>query len=267
MLRPFDDVCRDIWARTLEITRIRRVTWRIMLTKVAPTMPADEIDIWARLSRASMGSLTHTLTLLTADVAPPLAVCPVLPGVAPAAFNPLVGGAGTGTPPGLGGTTPTPGGGAGGGGSIVSPDQFGGAAAGTPSADLLPEVDAGSALVDYGDEVWGVVCAHRWRRGLLLGMDDAGAGGGGGGGGGGGMGYLVKRGGAAEGDDMVVLGVEVVRGGGVGSALLREVLAAWRDLVTLGQFKGVVQMAGRGSVVPWHVGAAWKGVEALGFVM
>ncbi|KAI5852752.1 mediator complex subunit 13 C-terminal-domain-containing protein [Morchella snyderi] len=253
VLRPFDDVCRDIWQKTLEITRIRRVAWRLMLTKVAATMPPDEIDIWARLSRSSIGSLTHTLTLLTADVAPPLAVTPVLPPIAPAQFNPLMA-TGTGTPPGV--TTPTPGGGGSGTGSIVSPDQFGGAA-GTPSADLLPEVDPGSALVDYGDEVWGVVCAHRWRRGLLLGLDDAG--------GGGGMGYLVKRGGAGEGDDMVVLGVEVVRG--AGSGVLREVLAAWRELVTLGQFKGVVEMAGRGSVVPWHVAAAWKGVEALGFVM
>jgi mediator of RNA polymerase II transcription subunit 13 len=249
VLRVFEDVCREIWSKTIEIARFRKIHWRLMFVKVGAMM-ADEIDVWARLSRSSTHSLSHSLTLLSTDVAPPLTVIPVLPPIVPTHFNPLVS-IYTGTPPGV--TTPTPG-----GNSIVSPDQFGGAA-NTPSADPLPDLDPGSNLVDFGDETWGVVCAHRWRRGLLLGQDDGGFGGGC-------MGYLVKRGGTGEGDEMVVLQVEVVRGGG-GNALLREVLGAYRGLVTLGQFKGVVQMGGRGSVVPWHVGAAWKGVEVLGLVM
>lgn len=232
----------------MEIVQLKKIHWRLMFVKVGAMM-ADEIDVWAQLSRSSK----HSLTLLSTDVTPPLAVTPVLPPIVPTQFNPLVS-TYTGTPPGV--TTPTPGG----SGSIVSPDQFGNAA-NTPSGDPLPELDPGSNLVDFGDEVWGVVCAHRWRRGLLLGQDD------GGGFGGGCMGYLVKRGGTGEGDEMVVLGVEVVRGAGGGNTLLREVLGAYRDLAALGQFKGIVEMSGRGSVVPWHVKAAWKGVEALGLVM
>lgn len=234
----------------MEIARFRKINWRLMFVKVG-IMLADEIDVWARLSMSSINSVPHSLTLLSTDVAPPLTVMPVLPPIIPTQFNPLVS-IYTGTPPGV--TTPTPG-----GNSIVSPDQFGNAA-NTPSADPLPDLDPGSNLVDFGDQTWGVVCAHRWRRGLLHGQDD------GGGFSDGCMGYLVKRGGTGEGDEMVVLQVEVVRGVG-GNGLLREVLGAYRGLATLGQFKGVVQMGGRGSVVPWHVGAAWKGVEVLGLVM
>jgi mediator of RNA polymerase II transcription subunit 13 len=236
ILRPFDEVCRDIWNKTIEITSTRKVHWRLILVKVGEPLQ-DEISTWTTLASTT----THSLAILSADLNPPVYLIPSLPAPIPTAFNHQVS---VYTTPPV--TTPTP-------GSIVSPDQFGNAA-NTPSADPTPDLDPDSYLVDVCDETWGVVLPHIRRlppdytRGALA--------------------YLIKRGGINDGDELRALKIELIiaenRGGAV--PLLKEVLGWYRDLACLALWKGVVG-DGRGSGAPWHLAVAWKGVEGVGWVM
>lgn len=243
ILRPFDEVCRDIWNKTLEIIAYRRVHWRLMVVKVGQELLSDEIDIWTQLCSTSI----HSLAIFSADVDSPVYLAPNLHPLFPSSFSHQTS---VYTTPPV--TTPTP------GPSIVSPDQFGNAA-NTPTADPLPELDPDSNLVDFTDETWGVICAHRKRIPTPANPD----------GGGGLLGYLIKRGGTEESDELAILRLEllVADGRGGGKPLLREVLGWYRDLITLAQFKGVIEVEGKGSVYPWHIAVAWKGVEAVGYVM
>ena len=212
-----------------------------------------------------------SLTILVTDPSPQLSLVPTLPAIIPQAFNPQ---SSLFTPV----STPQP--------STLSPDPSGATAAmnqGTPGADAIPDLDPDAQLVDYVDEVWGVVLAHKLPIGsTTVDARHALA-----------SGFLVRRGAAGleGGEEPIVMGVNLASmtaGGGVIGATptlaglpggqaprkhtvegaLREVLTQYRGLVTLAQHKGVVETAGKkGSVLPWHVAAVERAVTGLEICM
>ncbi|KAL7271102.1 mediator of RNA polymerase II transcription subunit 13 [Rhizina undulata] len=239
VLRAFEEVCKEIWNQTVEILASRKVHWRLFIVK-AGVMLDDEVDIWTSLTSSSMAPLNTTI-LLSANLAPKLSLTPILPPLNPSAFNPQIT-LFTGTTPPV--STPQ-------GPATLSPDQFGNAG-NTPSADPLPDLDPDSSLVDYVDEVWGVVLNHRLPvRDSVLQTRWSRA-----------SGLLIKRTGTVEGDALSVLEVQIMSGG---TGELREVLKMWRDLGTLSVWKGVVER--KGGCWPWHLAVVERAVGVLGWVM
>jgi mediator of RNA polymerase II transcription subunit 13 len=150
--------------------------------------------------------------------------------------------------------------------SIVSPDNAtppardtGGNAA-TPGENPV-EPDADARLIDYTDQSWGAVLAHRLNNSnSLLELSPALI-----------SGYLLKRGGTNLDDPPIVMEVNVVYSEVVGNprtfheGLLREILGYYRGLGTLARVRGVVDPVK--DVRPWHIAAAEKAVKALYMLM
>ncbi|KAI9770655.1 MAG: mediator of RNA polymerase II transcription subunit 13 [Geoglossum umbratile] len=258
-LRPFEEVAKEIWETTLEITEIRKVHWRLMLVK-AGVMGREEIDMWTALSNQPTNNNLTTLTLIAVDTCPSLSLhCGLSPFV-PSSFNPQA--AMYTTPV----STPQP--------STQSPDQFGTTAtpatpsgsaptpgAATTSSAAAPEapleLDTDATLVDLSDETWGVILSHRLQDShSITRFHPALA-----------SGYLVKRTGSTREreDPPVVMSVNLLHAQRTLEPLLREILGMYRDLGTLARLKGVVDPVK--SVVPWHVAAAVKAQEGLSFLM
>ncbi|EWC46908.1 hypothetical protein DRE_03920 [Drechslerella stenobrocha 248] len=253
LLRPFDEVCKEIWKVTNRIISKKRIYWRISLAKVG-AVDDDEIEVWTKLSNESV--IHNTLTIFSCDPAPPLTFKPALYGILPQAFNgqtQIVG-----TP----GATPQS--------SGVSPDQFGASQSGalTPGDSSAPEVDNDIAIVDFTDETWGALLQYplnnsdsavKTRPALA-------------------SGYLMKRTGPNETDEPAILAVSLIHGGQPRAAAsllsptpgpheeeLREILTQYRGLMTLGQHFGVIDMTKE--VLPWHIGAVVKCRDAFSCVL
>ncbi|KAK6539089.1 mediator of RNA polymerase II transcription subunit 13 [Orbilia ellipsospora] len=255
ILRPFDDVCKEIWAGTNKIISKKRVHWRIYVVKVGP-IDDEEVELWTKLSDEC--AVPNSLTIFSSDPSPPFTFKYSLPSISPHIFNgqtQLVG-----TP----GATPQS--------SGVSPDQFGASSQGgalTPGDTPGPEIDNDFALVDYTDETWGALLQHPLNNSdSTIKTKPALA-----------SGYLMKRTGPNETDEPVILAVSLIRAGhwspGTSAQativlksneeLLREVLTQYRGLVTLAQHLGVIDMVKE--VMPWHIAAVLKCRDAFSCVL
>ncbi|KAF8446495.1 mediator complex subunit 13 C-terminal-domain-containing protein [Terfezia claveryi] len=282
-LKPWEEVARFAWSKTMEWIRRKSMMPRVCITKVGGWIDADEVEceysqlelsfsdspnvypsmdcVVDRPGPSNQSSKTTTsLTILTADPSPALSLAPSLPAIIPQAFN---SGSNLFTPV----STPNA--------SMLSPDPSGSTSAintntagGTPNADAALDLDPDTQLTDYADEVWGVVLNHRLpispvvteaRYSLA-------------------SGFLVKRGAmGVEGDgEPAMLGVNVVGvvsgsgpppGKNVVEGQLKEILCQWRGLATLAIHKGVVRERENRGVLPWHVAVAEKGVDALEICM
>ncbi|KAI9774172.1 MAG: mediator of RNA polymerase II transcription subunit 13 [Geoglossum simile] len=262
-LRPFEEVAKEIWETTLEITEIRKVHWRLMFVK-AGVMGREEIDMWTTLSSQPANNNLTTLTLIAVDTCPSLSLHCSLPPFMPSSFNPQA--AMYTTPV----STPQP--------NTQSPDQFGtsatpatpGGGAPTPGAAtantatsgaMAPEgpleLDADATLVDLSDETWGVVLSHRLQDSYAITRFQPALA----------SGYLVKRTSSSREHENApaVMSVNLLHAQRSYEPLLREILGMYRDLGTLARLKGVVDPVK--SVVPWHVAAAVKAQEGLSFLM
>jgi mediator of RNA polymerase II transcription subunit 13 len=148
--------------------------------------------------------------------------------------------------------------------SIVSPDQSqstppardAGGSAPTPLENSA-ELDADARLIDYTDQSWGAVLAHRLNNSnSLLELEPALI-----------SGYLIKRGGTNPEDPPIVMEVNIVYSEVVGNprtfheGLLREILGYYRGLGTLARVRGVVDSVK--DIRPWHIAAVEKAVKAL----
>ncbi|KAF3904009.1 hypothetical protein AA313_de0204773 [Arthrobotrys entomopaga] len=246
VLKPFDDVCKEIWTATNKIISKKRVHWRIYIVKVGP-IDDDEVELWTKLSNEC--AVPNSLTIFSSDPSPPFTFKYSLPSISPHIFNgpaQLVG-----TP----GATPQS--------SGVSPDQFGASSQGgalTPGDTPGPEIDNDFALVDYTDETWGALLQHPLNNSdSTIKTKPALA-----------SGYLMKRTGPNEADEPVILAISLIRSGHCSSGtsaqasvvsksnedILREVLTQYRGLVTLAQHLGVIDMVKE--VMPWHIAAVLK---------
>ncbi|KAK6221973.1 hypothetical protein LQW54_001193 [Pestalotiopsis sp. IQ-011] len=243
---PFIDVIREIWENTQEMISIRKVTWRIIVTKCG-TMDQWEIDIWSNLAQTESRAAV-TLTLMVVDTDPSLQLLPPEVKVASNATGVFYT-----TPV----STPQP--------SMVSPEQSGNpptpslrdaTSAPTPGGpgDAAAESDAEATLTDMTDHTWGSVLAHRLNNSTsLTELYPAIV-----------SGYLVKKGGSRVEDPPIVMEVSIVHNDGNPRAyetLLREMLTYFRGLGTLARARAMVDK--ETDIRPWHIAAAENGSRAL----
>jgi len=82
-------------------------------------------------------------------------------------------------------------------------------------------------------------------------------------------GYLLKRRGVTDADNVVALEVNIIYTAVISpserQALLKEVLGQYKDLVTLAKTRGMVDPVA--CVLPWHIATAMKGQQALSLLM
>jgi mediator of RNA polymerase II transcription subunit 13 len=248
---PFSDVANEIWETTMGIISAKKIHWRVMITRVG-VMDPSEIEFWAGL-QSTESEAQINLTLITVQTDPSLRLLPPSITLSPSsnAAQPVI--TPVSTPQALQS-------------SIVSPDQStppardAGGSAATPGENPA-EPDADARLIDYTDQSWGAVLAHRLNNSnSLLELVPALI-----------SGYLIKRGGTNLDDPPIVMEVNIVYSEVVGNprtfheGLLREILGCYRGLGTLARVRGVVDSVK--DVRPWHIAAAEKAVKALYVLM
>ena len=148
--------------------------------------------------------------------------------------------------------------------AILSPEQV--VTAATPASGNGPinaltptdhaiDIDPDSSLIDVTDETWGVVLGHRIHNTTSLVERRPGLA----------SGYLIKRAGRHDEDGMVAISINVLHIDQPYAPQLRDILAVYRGRGTLARLKGLADPVE--SVIPWHVGAAFKAQEVLSSVM
>lgn len=221
-----------------------------MIVRVG-VMDPSEVEFWAGLASTESNARIN-LTLVTVQTDPSLRLLP-----APTLISPVSNAAVTvATPVSTPQTSQT---------AVFSPE-----AAATPSREPAnaatpiegnAEPDFDARLVDYTDQSWGAVLAHRLNNSnSLLELNPTLI-----------SGYLIKNGGTTNADPPIVMEVNIVHSEVVGNPrtfhenLLREILGYYRNLGTLARVRGVVDAVK--DVRPWHVAAAEKAVKALYMLM
>jgi mediator of RNA polymerase II transcription subunit 13 len=243
---PFSEVANEIWETTLEYISSKKIHWRIMIARVG-VMDPSESDFWMGLA-STVSDAQVSLTLITVQPDPSLRLLPtsvVLSpngNVAQSVITPVS------TPQAL--QT-----------SIVSPENATTPARDTTSAatpvEAPAEPDSDGRLIDFTDQSWGAVLAHRLNNSnSLMELNPALI-----------SGYLIKRGGTNSDDPPVVMEVNIVHSEVIGNprtfheGLLREILGYYRGLGTLARVRGIVDAVK--DVRPWHIAAAEKAVKTL----
>jgi mediator of RNA polymerase II transcription subunit 13 len=246
----FSDVAHEIWETTLEIISKKRIHWRVMIARVG-VMDPSEVEFWAGLASTESNAQVN-LTLITVQTDPSLRLLPA-PSILPPVPNAVLSVA---TPVSTPQTSQA---------AVFSPEPIG-----TPSREPAnastpvegnAELDSDARLVDYTDQSWGAVLAHRLNNSnSLLELNPALI-----------SGYLIKNGGTTNEDPPIVMEVNIVHCEVAGNPrtfhenLLREILGYYRNLGTLARVRGIVDPVK--DVRPWHVAAAEKAVKALYMLM
>ena len=250
---PFSDVANEIWETTMDIISAKKIHWRVMITRIG-VMDPSEIEFWAGL-QATESEAQINLTLITVQTDPSLRLLPPSITLSPTSNTAQSVITPVSTPQALQS-------------SIVSPDQSqstppsrdtGGSAA-TPGENAAePEADA--RLIDYTDQTWGAVLAHRLNNSnSLLESTPALI-----------SGYLIKRGGMNLDDPPIVMEVNIVYSEVTGNprtfheGLLREIFGYYRGLGTLARARSIVDSVK--DIRPWHIAAVEKAVKALYMLM
>ena len=217
---PFSVVANEIWETTMSIIAAKKIHWRLMITRVG-VMDPSEIEFWAGLQ--STESEAHiNLTLITVQTDPSLRLLPQPITLSPSsnAVQSVI------TPVSTPQAVQS---------SIMSPDQStppardAGGSAATPGENPA-ELDVDARLIDYTDQSWGAVLAHRLNNSnSLLELAPALI-----------SGYLIKRGGTNLDDPPVVMEVNIVYSELAGNprtfheGLLREILGFYRGPWNIG---------------------------------
>jgi mediator of RNA polymerase II transcription subunit 13 len=247
---PFSEVAKEIWETTLEYISSKKIHWRIMIARVG-VMDPSESDFWMGLA-STVSDAQVSLTLITVQPDPSLRLLPISVvlspngNVAQSVITPVS------TPQAL--QT-----------SIVSPENATTPARDTASAatpvEAPAEPDSDGRLIDFTDQSWGAVLAHRLNNSnSLMELNPALI-----------SGYLIKRGGTNSDDPPIVMEVNIVHSEVIGNprtfheGLLREILGYYRGLGTLARVRGIVDAVK--DVRPWHIAAAEKAVKTLYMLM
>ncbi|KAI9882797.1 MAG: hypothetical protein M1823_005460 [Watsoniomyces obsoletus] len=267
--RPFAQIAKEIWERSVGMIQHQPTTWRFMIVKDG-VMERSECDgelfisydlrlfrysrfanmimrackVWARFAVATADP-QFGLVLLSVERCPPLHLH--LP-TTPFTLNSFpTAGAAYGTPA----STPLP--------NVQSPDPLGSTPGSAHLSTIMinltePVTDGeGATLIDIRDETWAVVLAQRLRMShSLVEYRPALA-----------SGLLVKRGGTD--DEAECISVNIMLALRCPETSLTEILAMYRDLNVLARFKGVTDPCN--SVLPWHLAMAIKAQETLSSLM
>ena len=258
--RPISEVIKELWEISLDLMKKTRTKWRILVVREGYAEPG-EVNGWATLANqdADRGqSFQHSLILLSANSEPSLSMR--LPPSAGKHAQASI----TQQPLGLYGTpTSTP------QASTTSPEQVtmatptpGGTVPngpGSPEPGFDPNAEHDVKLSDPMDETWSVVLSHGVNQSeSMLEARPALA-----------SGYLVKRSGPSDPDNVIALEVNILHAAVASPAgrqeLLSEILSQYKGLVTLAKTRGMID--GSTSVLPWHVATAMKGQQALSLIM
>lgn len=248
---PFSDIAQEIWETTLDIISSKRVHWRIIIARTGVMDPV-EMGYWTGLASSEV-DVQVSLTLVTVHTDPSLRLLPsaVTSSSMAATVNSVITPVSTPQAPSSG---------------LFSPDN-----STTPvrepmssAATLIEpaiEPDGDARLVDYTEQSWGAILAHRLNNSnSLLEVNPALI-----------SGYLIKYGGTSSVDPPVILEINIIHSEVAGNprtfyeGLLREILGYYRGLATLARVRGVVDAVKDGR--PWHIAAAEKAVKALYMLM
>ncbi|TVY47067.1 S-methyl-5'-thioadenosine phosphorylase [Lachnellula occidentalis] len=182
--RPFSEIAAEIWDTTLDFISHKKIHWRLMIARVG-VMDPSEIDFWTSLASAESNAQV-SLTLITVQTDPSLRLLPPAVTLTPNGNNPTQSTTPVSTPQH----------------SIVSPETsttpVRDVTVATPNEVAEPDIDA--RLIDYTDQSWGAVLAHRLNNSnSLLELNPALI-----------SGYLLKRGGTNSDDPPIVIEVNIV---------------------------------------------------------
>ncbi|KAI9730112.1 MAG: mediator of RNA polymerase II transcription subunit 13 [Cirrosporium novae-zelandiae] len=245
--RPISDILKEIWELTLQILKLKRISWRLFIVKDSPMEQEEKAVFWNLLYAAPANEVKMDLTLLTVDPNPPLNLALDIPPLNLGQSNTQAGGTYS-TPV----STPQD--------NIFSPDASGNAP--TPASGNLPSTpndqnfdsDPDTTLIDITDETWSVLLSHPLNisKSITNPLPAIKSG------------YLIKRKGSTEGDGMVTMSASIIYVHDQHrdmDALMNSVLKMYRELSTLARVKGVSE---RGvGILPWHVAISKKVMMAL----
>jgi hypothetical protein len=170
-IQSFEEVCDQIWIRTVQIVKEARINWKIIIVRIGG-MSAHELKIWkAKKEANSQVGGRIQLILACIDLHPPLALSVLNTGTAAASpvasmstpfpsstatfsqSSPAAVGNAYGTPV----ATPLA-------QANESPDPSGGIMStpgGTVNVEAITEFDPEARWVDAADEIWAIVLNHR----------------------------------------------------------------------------------------------------------
>ncbi|KAK7206737.1 mediator complex subunit 13 C-terminal-domain-containing protein [Myxozyma melibiosi] len=271
--RSDEELCTEIWERTLALLPEMNIHWRLVFTKVG-VMEAEELNVWLNLAshtkenvlamflcvdtnpNVTVGETADTSFLnrnssiysspeslqrhpeSPMDLYGASSTTPVMPGDHE---TPASGATPTSTP---GQSIPVPVGGGSGAGVSGS----------GASANITTALDQNALLVDLQDETFGVVVNHRLQldqydvAGLRFSLAS---------------GFLLKPG--TNGVLMSCLQVSLLNGPKPWDDVLETVLRQYRNMASYGACTGVLD--GRNSVLPWHVAAVEKMQRIISFIL
>ncbi|KAK9245335.1 mediator complex subunit 13 C-terminal-domain-containing protein [Lipomyces tetrasporus] len=257
--RSWEDICGEIWERTIGLLPRVGIRWRLVFAKVG-TMDQDEFDVWMNLASHAPDNVTATFVCV--DTNPSLSVqnqasdataiysTPAATPQRPRNESPSTDMAASTTPAALD--------------TSGTPTSSGFATTTATATDPDPGL-----LVDLKDETYGVVMNHKLRLDPLdvLSVRFSVA-----------SGYLVKPG-TDDSAVMSVLELSVLHaapapapasagfdsGGATTPAVVEDLLREYRRLAAYGAAAGVCD--GRNGVLPWHVAAVEKMQRVLCFLL
>ncbi|CAN6660425.1 hypothetical protein TRVA0_032S01002 [Trichomonascus vanleenenianus] len=249
--RAFEDVCAEVWDKTLELISRIPVRWRIALSK-SGRMTEEELKVWLSLAEASPQSKITFTYLLNAVISPSM----VISGdsaLFPFAKNQRSS-LGKRTRDGSGTTPKTP------QKDTDSPDMYGMA---TPSAlngnnSLDDNKESEEAvIVDVKDDTYGVIL--HGPVGIPL-MNNAGTTGGSANARTLITGYLLKP--SVNGErEQRLFELSLVHCPTAREGSMKSLLQHYRRLASLGGYTGV--SPNENTIVPWHVEAVEKMIKVL----
>ncbi|KAK9325989.1 mediator complex subunit 13 C-terminal-domain-containing protein [Lipomyces orientalis] len=258
--RSWEDICGEIWERTIGLLPRVGIRWRLVFAKVG-TMEQDEFDVWMNL--ASHAPENITATFVCVDTNPSLSVqtqasdataiystpvaTPQRPRIESPSTDTAAAAAAASTTPAALDTSGTP------------------TSSGFTTTATATDQDPG-VLVDLKDETYGVVMNHKLRLDPLdvLSVRFSVA-----------SGYLVKPSVDDNSAVMSVFELSVLYAApaagpagfetGAMSAVVEDLLRDYRRLAAYGAAAGVCD--GRNGVLPWHVAAVDKMQRVLCFLL
>ena len=258
--RPLSEIIKELWETSLDLMQKSRTKWRLIVAREGRAT-ATEINDWAALADQDVADgypLQHTLVLLSVDSEPSL-LLRLSPNIVKQVQSGL-----TQQPSGLYGTpvsTPQA--------SITSPDQTtiatptpGGTALNAPTPPdhaFDPNAETDLSLSDSVEGTWSVILSHGINQAnSILEARPALA-----------SGYLLKRKGATDADNVVALEVNIIHTNIMPASerqeLLKMVLSQYKDLVILARTRGTIDPVN--CVLPWHIATAFKGQQALSLII
>jgi hypothetical protein len=235
----FEDTCREIWFKTLQIASLVPIHWRVVIVKNG-AIDDDELSTWIRLAEDRPSARVSQVYVVYVERAGPVVVRGDASSVFPRHL--LETKAANVAPAGSPGSRLTPA-----GGTVESPDTYGSSLA-TPGPTSQDESrnDEDTSLVDIHDDTYGVVYRN-WKRlnqASNHGKNSPLVSG------------LLVRPALRAGEEHVQFEISMIHSPSPAMSMMKCLLPQYRRLASLGQYTGVCSQ--ESNLVPWHIEASAK---------